>query len=383
MAGVFRTIAAVLACQAAGAFLFAWSGLYDIGASAGHWAVTRWFLEFGMRNSIETHAMGLGAPDLDDIALIQRGAGHYEGGCAPCHGAPGAPQGPIAAYMLPAPPYLPDEVAAWKPEELYWITRHGVKYAGMPAWPAPQRDDEPWALAAFLVRLDGMKPEEYRRLAFGEDVPPDRQSPIDDLAGPAGAALQGCARCHGYDGLGRGTGAFPRLAGQNAAYLQGALDAYASGARPSGIMKAVAAVLSAEDRRVLAEYYARQPSPSAPPRGAVDAGLVERGRALALAGDLRAGVAPCASCHGPGHPTDPRFPRLAGQHARYIADQLRLWQQGKRGDTALSGIMAAAVRGITEPQVQAVAAYYASLPPGEDLRADGQETGHEAPGGRE
>ena len=37
-----------------GALLFAWSGLYNVAATRGHWAVTDWFLHFAMRNSVKT-----------------------------------------------------------------------------------------------------------------------------------------------------------------------------------------------------------------------------------------------------------------------------------------------------------------------------------------
>jgi hypothetical protein len=37
---------------AVGAFLFAWSGFYNVAATSGHWAVTNWFLHCGMRNSV-------------------------------------------------------------------------------------------------------------------------------------------------------------------------------------------------------------------------------------------------------------------------------------------------------------------------------------------
>ena len=36
------------------------------------------------------------------------------------------------------------------PNELFWIVKHGIKYTGMPAWVALDRDDEVWAVVAFL-----------------------------------------------------------------------------------------------------------------------------------------------------------------------------------------------------------------------------------------
>src|ERR671910_265316 len=115
---LFIAVATGLALMAAG-FLFAWSGVYNVGASAGHWAVTRWLLHFSMRQSVETHSIGLKAPVLDDLALIEQGAGHFHTGCAPCHGpVEGAPPA-IPQRMTPHPPLLPPVIDEWTEEELF------------------------------------------------------------------------------------------------------------------------------------------------------------------------------------------------------------------------------------------------------------------------
>lgn len=165
-----KTIAVLCLVIGTGGFLFAWSGLYNVAASAGHWAITRWFLTFGMENSVETQSVGVKVPPLDDLAMVQRGASHYFGGCTSCHGAPGSSRSLIALQMLPAPPYLPEKVEEWSPDELFWIVKHGLKYTGMPAWAAQERDDEVWSVVAFLARLPEMSPEEYRALAQGEQA---------------------------------------------------------------------------------------------------------------------------------------------------------------------------------------------------------------------
>jgi cytochrome c553 len=211
-----------------------------------------------------------------------------------------------------------------------------------------------------------MDEAEYRRLAFGEVGPVEEQARMAELAGPAGDILSTCARCHGYDGAGRGTGAYPRLAGQSAAYLFQSLSAYASGNRPSGIMQPLAAALSQDEMRALAAYFAGHNDAPFPPRPEnPDPRLRQSGGAIAAVGAPQQGVPPCSGCHGSGTLRDSRYPSLNGQHAGYIADQLRLWQQGKRGNTALSKIMAAVARDMTEEQIRAVSLYYSLVRPRE------------------
>lgn len=361
---------------AGGGILVVWSGLVPISASSGHWPVTRWFLHFAMRNAVETQAMGIEAPALKDPALVLKGAGHYATGCVPCHGAPGQPQSLIVRQMTPKPPFLPRSVHEWTPEQLFWIVKHGVKFTAMPAWVSSQRDDEVWAMVAFLQELPTLSPEGYERLAYGEradagiagETAPDT---LRALVEPLGPALANCARCHGADGLGRGSGAFPKLAGQSEAYLRASLGAYAEGERNSGIMQPIAAGLGDATQRALARHYADQPSatsqggPDGPAATDADPAAIARGRALANRGVPKQGVPSCVDCHGPRQgKSNPYYPKLAGQYADYLALQLSLFKAGKRGGTPYVRIMHSAAKGLDEAQIRDLARYYGSLAQG-------------------
>jgi cytochrome c553 len=250
--------AALLPLLVVGGFVVAASGIIPIKASTGHWPITVWLLHFAMRRSVATHTLGLSTPPLAEPALVLQGAGHYETGCRPCHGSPGLPPPRIAQRMTPHPPYLPPVIPAWEPDELFYIVKHGVKFTGMPAWPAPQRDDEVWAMVAFLRTLPDLDAAAYRRLVHGEATASGTGAPLHESLGPEQvphAVTASCGRCHGVDGRGRGIGAFPKLAGQRSPYLLAALQAFARGERYSGIMEPIAAGLSLEEMRQLALYY--------------------------------------------------------------------------------------------------------------------------------
>lgn len=350
-----------------GAFLVL-SGIIPLKASSGHWAVTRGFLNFAMRRSVVTHSIGIEAPPLDDPALVLRGAGHYETACRPCHGAPGFRRPVIAQEMTPHPPYLPPVIPQWTPEQLFYIVKYGVKFTGMPAWPALEREDEVWSVVAFLRALPEMSPEAYRRLARNEaGEAPGAEAPVYGLLGPEevpAAVETSCARCHGADGLGRGVGAFPRLAGQRPAYLFAALRAYARGERNSGIMEPIAAGLSVDEMRALARYYSRLEVP-VPPPAALPAEVrasIARGEAIAHRGLAGEGVPSCADCHGPGDLLrNPFYPDLAGQYANYLVSQLELFKQEARGGSVYAHLMHPTADRLTPEQMRDVAQYYASL----------------------
>lgn len=344
-----------------GALLFAWSGLYSVAASSGHFAFVRWFLTFALQNSVEAHAPETTPPPLSDPGLVQLGAAHFYGGCAPCHGAPGDPGSPVVNRMLPSPPRLDAAAQDWTTNELFWIVYHGIKYTGMPAWPAQYRGDEVWPVVAFLQRLPQMSPEEYRTLAIGPTSPQATGARTLALAGSVEVSIAACARCHGAEGERPRSDAVPTLNGQRFEYLRTALVNYAGTVRPSGIMQPVAVELSAEEIEKLAAYYAGL-APSAPVVDApVNPELIALGGRLAATGDPSRGVPACHACHAPGKAQ--HYPRLAGQNERYILGQLSLWRRGGRIGHEAARIMATVANRLTDAQVEAVAAYFAHLEP--------------------
>lgn len=347
----------------AGGFLLAASGIISIKASSGHWAITNWFLQFSKSRSMATHTIGTEVPSLDKPWRIMKGAGHYETACMPCHGSPAQPQPRVAEYMLPPPPGLSHIIEKRDAAELYYVVKHGIKFTGMPAWPAPHRDDEIWAVVAFLREMAKLDAPAYQELAIG----PGRQTdgaPIESLKQPGGApraVLQSCARCHGVDGLGRGSGAYPVLAGQRREYLRASLEAYARKERHSGVMGVVAAGLTDQTMDELAAFYAGLPAGRGTSRSQ-DADAIARGREIALNGIPQSRVPPCIECHGPrAGPRNPHYPILNGQYPGYLALQLELFRKRHRGGTKYAHLMHFVAGNLTPEEMQDAAQYFSSL----------------------
>lgn len=257
--GFFKRLLVILPLVAVGGFLLAASGVISLKASSGHFGITRWFLEFSMARSVSTYSMGISAPALDDPALVLKGAGHYETGCRPCHGAVSDVQPGVPRQMTPNPPAMPEAVPNWDAAELFYIVKHGVKFTGMPAFPSLERDDEVWSVVAFLQQMPAMSVPEYRRLVFGSEENPEtglqHDAPIAGLPHDVQSVIGTCRRCHGEGGRGQELSAYPRLAGQKANYLYAQLLAYASGERHSGMMEPIATGLTAEEMREIATFY--------------------------------------------------------------------------------------------------------------------------------
>lgn len=67
----------------------------------------------------------------------------------------------------------------------------------------------------------------------------------------------------------------------------------------------------------------------------------------------------CGTCHGPdGNSKNPMFPRLAGQQAWYIAQQLKQFRAETRGDPLRHRVHVGMASHLTDPMIAALADYY-------------------------
>jgi cytochrome c553 len=253
--------------------------------------------------------------------------------------------------MLPQPPDLAPLVGRWSDAQLYRIVMHGIRFTGMPAWPTQYRDDEVWAMVAFLRLLPSLDAAAYHRLAPAGDRAEEK--PRD--GGPR--LLAYCASCHGDDARGRSP-LVPMLAGQSEAYLNASLTAFAKGERPSGFMMLAASGLQLQEIAELAKYYATLPADVATSEPPPSPNAIARGRQIAEVGIPENSVPACASCHGAAG-RNPLYPTLDGPHAAFLESQLRLFRAGNRGGTAYSQVMANAAAQLSESDIVAVSAYFA------------------------
>jgi cytochrome c553 len=102
-----------------------------------------------------------------------------------------------------------------------------------------------------------------------------------------------------------------------------------------------------------AEPAAAEASPAAAPAAEASGPLDPFAHGTVQAGSAKTAV--CSSCHGPnGNSANPDWPRLAGQSAVYIADQLRLFKSGVRNNP----IMKPLANTLSDQDISDVAVYY-------------------------
>jgi len=148
-------------------------GVYDVSATKPHSRPVVWAAELMLEHSVERRASEEPAPNLDKPGLMGHGYEHYKEMCEVCHAGPGVRRSEISWGLHPEPPNFADEPMEWNEQELFWITQHGLKSAGMPAFGPTHTYDQLWAIVAFVGSLPEMSRQEYLELGQAPDESPD------------------------------------------------------------------------------------------------------------------------------------------------------------------------------------------------------------------
>lgn len=152
-----------------------------------------------------------------------------------------------------------------------------------------------------------------------------------------------CAGCHGEKGISANSQT-PSLAGQQSVYIVNQLKAFKSGSRVNAAMQAQAAKMSDEDINNYGAYFTVQQ----PAKAGGDPALTDQGKNKATV---------CLSCHGSAGEGNGQYPRLAGQHPDYLAQQLNRFKNGERQN----GTMQAIAGNLSEEEIKALAAFFGAL----------------------
>jgi cytochrome c553 len=132
--------------------------------------------------------------------------------------------------------------------------------------------------------------------------------------------LPTCYACHGALGT-SDTAGVPSLGGQPADYLLVQLVLFRDKQRVVDVMNAMAAGLSDDDLRALADSMSKLEPPKT--QAALDTAAMEQGRALVA--KYR-----CGSCHAANLAGQDQIPRLAGQREDYLVKQLTDYKSNAR-----------------------------------------------------
>lgn len=173
--------------------------------------------------------------------------------------------------------------------------------------------------------------------------------------------LSECERCHGKQGNSTINENWPKLAGQNINYLKKQMRDFQSNgkyARRNSTMNVLMRALSKKEKIKIARYYANL-------IGTIDTAqnhLLSLGENIYRGGDAIKKIPACLACHGPAGLGNPPagFPRLSGQHAHYIASQLRAFREGTRNNDNYE-MMSIISKKMNDTEIIAVSNYISGL----------------------
>ena len=163
-----------------------------------------------------------------------------------------------------------------------------------------------------------------------------------------------CQHCHGMEGEASNV-LYPRLAGQHNKYIVKQLHDFRSGDR-KGTMNDMAKDLTDPEIIALASYFSSKPTLTHRVRNKE---FAQVGWYIFHRGNEYSGVPACSSCHGENGEGTDTLPRIAGQHKRYVADQLIEFDNRER--TNDNSIMHSIASKLTEMEIHAVANYVSGL----------------------
>ena len=167
--------------------------------------------------------------------------------------------------------------------------------------------------------------------------------------GAAPPKSETCAACHGPNGNSTQP-QYPILAGQTSRYLYLQLRDFQEGRRSDPQMSPMAAGLSRDEMRALADWFAAQKP--APVNFKVDPEKAKLGKA-------KADETLCTMCHLGGFAGQNEIPRVAGQHYEYVVKQLSDFKARRRTNDA--GNMTSVANTLSDEDIRNLAQYVAGL----------------------
>ncbi len=166
-----------------------------------------------------------------------------------------------------------------------------------------------------------------------------------------------CVACHGVDGNSVNP-EWPSIAGQHESYVIRSLKAFRDGSRQNPLMSPMAVGLTDEDIADLAAWFSSQTARG----GEAEPSKLKLGQKIYRAGNMEEKSMACAACHGPTGRGNPlaSYPAIQGQHATYVAAQLRAYKSGARTSDPNQMMRAIAAR-LSEAEIDAVSSYVQGL----------------------
>jgi thiosulfate dehydrogenase len=170
--GLFLGVALGFALFPTMFYLYLWSGLAPVKASASPLPLEHLFAKTGLHAQMDKE-FPKSVPIVSDLNAWTAGAAIYRDNCSVCHGVPNRPETAIGAGMFPRAPQLfagRDMVTDDPPGETFWKAKNGIRLTGMPGFSSSLTDEQLWQVSVMLASADKL-PASVVQIISAEPIP--------------------------------------------------------------------------------------------------------------------------------------------------------------------------------------------------------------------
>jgi mono/diheme cytochrome c family protein len=158
-----------------------YSGLFNVAATVVDSSALSWGLVTVREASIRLHSRDVQLPKPGAVADRDNGFRIYRQECAMCHTPIGRTPRPMAVGFNPQPPGFGAGADLMTPAQVFWVTKNGIRFTGMPAWGPSRSDRELWDVVGFVMTLPKMSAADYDALDRRNPPSPPMEARGSDL----------------------------------------------------------------------------------------------------------------------------------------------------------------------------------------------------------
>jgi len=141
-----------------GGYIMLKFGMVNIAADQMPTRLERRLAGTALDASVEKRAADLKNPLEANDANLLEGMHIYVQNCAECHGDPKEQESKFGTALNPDAPQFMTNVPDMPDNENFYITKHGIRLSGMPAWGKLFNDDQLWKVTTFLSHMEKLPP---------------------------------------------------------------------------------------------------------------------------------------------------------------------------------------------------------------------------------
>ena len=147
-----------------GGFFYLRMGFAEVRGDLPPSRFETWVMRPSVHASIAKRAPELANPVAPTDENLVAGGRLYLDSCSGCHGAPGKPD-ESSDSLYPPIPQLPTVGTELTEAQIFWVTKHGIRYSGMFANGKFHSDEKMWTMAAYIKRIKNLPEQVKEELA--------------------------------------------------------------------------------------------------------------------------------------------------------------------------------------------------------------------------